>query len=325
MRDLEKVLSEKLDQFKWSGGDWAGSRCPFPDHNDSGPSFRINLARGFFYCFGCQRSGSIAELMALLGLPATSIERLLKTIKFLKEIKREKHVEVLPEYILAAFKRCPKELLAAGFKKNVLEENGVGFDLTRYAITYPLRDKDGVLRAVYRRTDNPDYKYLVYDFDNFEGYVPLPKKHLWGLHKVFAKYMSGGKSDPLVITEGFKACLWVMQHGWDSIATMGTALTDDQASLISLVDPPTLLMFDNDQAGLIGAARAYKKLRNRVTNLKFCVYSKEKKQPDDLTKEELDKSVSEPKNFAEWRNECRTEISSTDLIRAVLPRKEKRY
>lgn len=37
-------------------------RCPFPDHNDSTPSFSYNLDKQLFNCFGCSRGGDVINL-----------------------------------------------------------------------------------------------------------------------------------------------------------------------------------------------------------------------------------------------------------------------
>src|SRR5437764_15472303 len=34
------------------------ARCPLPGHDDRTPSFRLNLAEGWWRCFGCDRGGS---------------------------------------------------------------------------------------------------------------------------------------------------------------------------------------------------------------------------------------------------------------------------
>jgi len=33
-------------------------RCPFPDHNDKGPSFSVSPHKGVYHCFGCGKSGN---------------------------------------------------------------------------------------------------------------------------------------------------------------------------------------------------------------------------------------------------------------------------
>lgn len=37
-------------------------RCPLPNHDDSSPSFHVDLIKNVGYCFGCQRGGDVIEL-----------------------------------------------------------------------------------------------------------------------------------------------------------------------------------------------------------------------------------------------------------------------
>jgi DNA primase len=41
-------------------------RCPFPDHNDSTPSFRIYPKKNTYHCFGCGRGGSVIDLVVTI-------------------------------------------------------------------------------------------------------------------------------------------------------------------------------------------------------------------------------------------------------------------
>ena len=34
-------------------------RCPFPDHEDSKPSFTVYLNKQSYYCYGCRRGGDV--------------------------------------------------------------------------------------------------------------------------------------------------------------------------------------------------------------------------------------------------------------------------
>lgn len=40
-------------------GDELVARCPFPDHEDNTPSFRVHPDKQVFYCFGCHRGGDL--------------------------------------------------------------------------------------------------------------------------------------------------------------------------------------------------------------------------------------------------------------------------
>jgi len=60
--EIERIKREvSVEQFlanpKRQGG-FLVARCPLPDHDDKTPSFRYNLADGWWKCFGCGRGGS---------------------------------------------------------------------------------------------------------------------------------------------------------------------------------------------------------------------------------------------------------------------------
>jgi hypothetical protein len=63
----DKWLEENYGcEFFHGGGGFLNSSCPFEDHNDSSPSFGINMEKGFFKCFGCGREGSLIKLVSLI-------------------------------------------------------------------------------------------------------------------------------------------------------------------------------------------------------------------------------------------------------------------
>jgi DNA primase len=51
----------------------------------------------------------------------------------------------------------------------------------------------------------------------------------------------------LIITEGFKACLWLLQCGYtNTVALMGSSLSEKQASLLHRLRVRVVLFLDND-------------------------------------------------------------------------------
>lgn len=61
--DIESVVGEYVQFTKRSGNNLFGL-CPF--HNEKTPSFSVNTTKGFYHCFGCQKSGnSIGFIMEL--------------------------------------------------------------------------------------------------------------------------------------------------------------------------------------------------------------------------------------------------------------------
>lgn len=54
-KDLRLIFKEELGPPTYDRGDYIMYRCPFPDHDDSNPSFSV--MRGLWKCFGCNRRG----------------------------------------------------------------------------------------------------------------------------------------------------------------------------------------------------------------------------------------------------------------------------
>ena len=63
--DLVRIV-EPYAQLKKKGSNWMAC-CPF--HQEKTPSFSVNPSKGFYYCFGCQKSGTAFNfLMEMEGL-----------------------------------------------------------------------------------------------------------------------------------------------------------------------------------------------------------------------------------------------------------------
>lgn len=51
-------------EFSFSNGsDWANTNCPLPNHEDSSPSFGVNLKDNNYNCFGCNAKGDLISLV----------------------------------------------------------------------------------------------------------------------------------------------------------------------------------------------------------------------------------------------------------------------
>src|SRR5436190_10774025 len=53
--DIVRIVGDFVT-LKKAGANWVG-RCPF--HKETKPSFSVNPAKEIFYCFGCQKGGSV--------------------------------------------------------------------------------------------------------------------------------------------------------------------------------------------------------------------------------------------------------------------------
>ncbi|HEY5838146.1 MAG TPA: CHC2 zinc finger domain-containing protein, partial [Pyrinomonadaceae bacterium] len=53
--DIVRIVQDYVT-LKKAGANWV-ARCPF--HKETKPSFSVNPAKEIFYCFGCQKGGSV--------------------------------------------------------------------------------------------------------------------------------------------------------------------------------------------------------------------------------------------------------------------------
>ena len=53
--DIVRIVQDYVS-LKKTGANWV-ARCPF--HKETKPSFSVNPAKEIFYCFGCQKGGSV--------------------------------------------------------------------------------------------------------------------------------------------------------------------------------------------------------------------------------------------------------------------------
>lgn len=295
---LGSLLSKRLAQFKMDQSGWAKAVCPF--HKDTKPSFFINMRTGYAHCFGCGLKMGLQELLDRLGIRSFKAEYFVKQ-QAKRQLRDPHEVNHLPDYILGAYKQCPIRLLEAGFDKQLLEEYEVGFDKGLFRITFPIRDIKGGLAAVSGRNLQGQPKYQIYTYEEeFPEYSPRPKDNLYNLHRV-AKRLEDPEQDnkPLYVVEGFKACLWMAQHGYDAVALVGAQMTRNQKRLLSRYDVPLALFLDNDGAGRAATVVNYLEL-SKLQFARVVEYPEGAMQPDDLKGDLLHKTVETPQEFRHW-------------------------
>jgi DNA primase len=187
----------------------------------------------------------------------------------------------LPEELLGVYDFCPNSLLEAGFMKELLQDMEIGFDRVLQRVTYPIRDMYGNLAGIAggRTMETQQPKYLVYqggrremntnrwipgDFgplfdEEYPGFQCENHDFIWNFHKVFTRALEAvSEEDSTVyVVEGYKACLWMLQHGYhNTVALMGSYISDKQQMMLAHLGGTIVLMLDNDEAG----RRATKKI-----------------------------------------------------------------
>lgn len=145
-----------------------------------------------------------------------------------------------------------KMLLKKGFEQNVLNESGLllfndggYFDMYVKRIMFPLWDTSGKVVGFSGR---------IYNGEDISKYIntketPIFKKGelLYNYHRAKEE---ARKNKTIIVMEGFMDVIRTYSVGIKNVvATMGTAVTKEQALLIKRLAPNVILCFDGDEAG----------------------------------------------------------------------------
>ncbi|MCX7993441.1 MAG: DNA primase [Fimbriimonadales bacterium] len=203
---------------------------------------KLVYAANFFYRQCLKRTPSAQQYLAQRGLTPETIEAF--------------ELGYAPDgwdYLLKFLQKHnfnPQEAEAAGLLK--AREDGSGYyDRFRNRITFPIHDAAGRVVAFGARTmGNDEPKYLN------SPETPLFEKRntLYGWHRARGEIL---KQRAAIIVEGYLDLIMLHQYGFThSLATLGTAFTDDHAARLKRLAERVYLMFDSDSAGVRAALRA---------------------------------------------------------------------
>jgi len=177
-------------------------------------------------------------------------------------------------------------------------KNGGFYDLFRNRLMFPVIDVRGnVIGFSGRRLDaEKDQKYV----NSPETLVYNKSRNLFGLN--LAKKSKAGN---LILCEGNIDVVSMHQAGFDSaVASLGTALTDEQARLISRYTKEVVIAYDNDGAGQKASERAIKILEKLDVNVKVLKMTGAK-DPDEFIKangkDAFSNLVNESENQIDYR------------------------
>lgn len=291
------------DPAKAGSDGWYPYRCPFhKDGNERRPSFYLNGDNGVSFCHTCNEAWGIPRLLKLLNAPRRVIDLAVRAMPDTRpkshKIKMRKgllEIPSIPEGILGIFDFTPIELVEKGFDEALLIDYEVGFDREHDRITYPIRDHKGRLVGISGRAS---WGYKTYDEREFKKFVSEDEKVpkglsdkgwcVWNLDRIYPRAMSGKNIDQLIIVEGFKACLWMIQSGFpNTVALMGSYLTESQARLLERVSSKFIVFLDSNKAGQNGTDRIIYRL-GKSSEIRLTEYPRRGNlQPDDLVNEDV--------------------------------------
>lgn len=260
--------------------------CPYHNNNRT-PAGEVSKESGLFFCFGCQTTRSLIELiMHMTG------RTYFETVRFIKSKETETDIEAvvnkalhqLPDFVQydeLLIKRLNKQALESPRAMTYFEgrrltkESVVKFDLgysqKQDSVVIPMQSPDGMSIGFVARTIEGK------EFKNTPG---LPKsKILFNLHRVKA-------SKIVYVVESSFDAIRLDQVGFPAVATLGANVSSSQIELLKRYFTGVVLVADNDEAGTIMSERLTEKMGNLVT-----VISPDKKYKDigDMTDDEIRK------------------------------------
>jgi DNA primase len=199
--------------------------------------------------------------------------------------------EVLEEfgvgYAPSAWDRVLTSALRSGFSEDEIQAAGLGqrgrrglYDRFRGRIMFPLRDARGRVLGFGARAmrDNQQPKYV----NSPEGPVYRKGRSLFGIDRARSHATKEGR---VFVVEGYTDVLALHQAGFpNSVASMGTALTDEQVGELARLAREVVLAFDADSSGQEAMLRAQAAAAGRGVILKVARLPDDK-DPCDLLSE----------------------------------------
>ena len=154
------------------------------------------------------------------------------------------------------------------------EKNGRIYDRFRNRLMFPIIDVRGnVIGFGGRVLDDSKPKYL----NTSETLIFNKRRNLFGLN--LAKKT---KYPYLILVEGNIDVVTLHQYGFDNaVASLGTSLTDEHATLLSRYTEQVVLTYDGDEAGQRAAQRAIPMLEKVGIRVKV-LQMKDAKDPDEF-------------------------------------------
>ena len=260
--------------------------CPYHNNNRA-PAGEVSKESGLFFCFGCQTTRSLIELIMHM-----TNRTYFETVRFIKSKETETNIEAvvnkalhqMPDFVQydeLLIKRLCKQAIDSPRAMTYFEgrrltkESVIKFDLgyseKQDSVVIPMQSPDGMSIGFVARTIEGK------EFKNTPG---LPKsKILFNLHRVKA-------SKIVYVVESSFDAIRLDQVGFPAVATLGANVSSSQIELLKRYFTGVVLVADNDEAGAIMSERLTEKMGNLVT-----VISPDKKYKDigDMTDDEIRK------------------------------------
>ena len=160
----------------------------------------------------------------------------------------------------------------------VSKKDGSLFDRFRDRLMFPIIDVRGNVIGFGGR--------IMKDDPNAAKYLNSPETAIFNKRKnLFALNIAKkSKLDYIILVEGYMDAIALHQYGFDcAVASLGTALTEDGATLLSKYTEQVVLIYDGDTAGQNATQRAIPILEKTGLQVKV-LQMKDAKDPDEFLK-----------------------------------------
>lgn len=276
---LEALKAETgyLDKIKEAGSNIMMT-CPFHgDGHEHKPSCGISKyevrrsgkthAPGTVHCFTCGYTARIEEFVSHLfghkdggafGYKWLARNFIAVEISARKPIKLNlerggvviKSSNFVGEVELDSYRYIHEYMYKRKLNDKVINYFDVGYDATTQSMTMPVRDLEGRVPFVYRRS-------VLSKFFNNAADTPRGM-YLYGMYEVMQNI---DKVNEIWVCESPIDALSGWVHGKPTVATFTTQITDEQIKLLRSIPKRKLVnAYDNDAAGSLAIAKISKKL-----------------------------------------------------------------
>jgi DNA primase len=312
--DIVRVIQDYVS-LKKKGANWMAC-CPF--HQEKTPSFSVSPSKEIFYCFSCQKGGSVFNFVmeiervtfpeAVRIVAEKSGVPLPVMVEDNKFEARRKDADEIIEMNSWALEFWEKQLeqgsteearaareyltrrgitdetrrvfrlgyapdswdaLSAHLKQRgataqqiersglvVRKDAGGFYDRFRARLIFPVLDAQGRAVAFGGRTLSPDGEPKYLNSPETPAYTK--GRHLYGLHQTRDEIR---RRKFVILVEGYLDLIVPFQAGVrNMVASLGTALTPEQAKLLGRFARKVVINYDGDRAGTKAAGRAIETL-----------------------------------------------------------------
>jgi DNA primase len=264
--------------------------CPY-HNNYRSPAAEVSKENGLFYCFGCQESYTLIELIMYVTKrsyfeSARMIDSKKESKNFeellISKIDKKVDFEEFDKHIIKKLndaainsQRAAKYYLSRGITKDSVIKYQLGYSELQDMVTIPVHSPDGICVGFVGRS---------IEGKSFKNTPGLPKA------KTMFNLFRAKRFDKVFVVESSFDAIRLEQVGAHAVATLGASVSAKQRELLKQYFNNVIILGDNDNAG--------KEMSNKLINILGetairASLPESVKDVSELSDEELKKFVSQ--------------------------------